>query len=234
VTRGGYSVPELLVALALSGLVTALAAGLLRSQSIVARNIAERARRAEALRAAAHILTTELRWLAASDLRTMQADSLALRAFRGSGVVCAAESDAVTIRYRGVRQPDVTKDSLVVLRDTIFEAVMPLNSTAATTEGCTHGADEQLLRIANVALRPGDAVAYFESGSYYLTSSALRYRLGAEGRQPITAELFDDRDTRFGALIGGFGQAILSTRLLPGMPRARSVVRLVPGASLPQ
>jgi hypothetical protein len=37
----------------------------------------------------------------------------------------------------------------------------------------------------------------FESGNYYLSSRALRYRIGAAGRQPLTPDLFDLNATHF-------------------------------------
>jgi hypothetical protein len=40
----------------------------------------------------------------------------------------------------------------------------------------------------------------FESGSYHLSSRALRYRIGAAGRQPLTAEALHLPGSRFTAL----------------------------------
>lgn len=228
--RAGYTLSELLVALALAGLVGSIAAALLQSQSGVARRTAERARRNEALRTASHVLTSELRWLNASDVRSLSSDSIALRAFRGSAVVCALAGSGALVRYRGVRLPDATKDSLLVLRDTVFEARAALLAAAPQQEGCSAGADQQLQHIAaSAALQVGDVLAFFESGSYYLSGNALRYRLGAEGRQPVTAELFDDRDTQFALLSGSYAQARLSTRSQANAPRLQAVIRLVLG-----
>jgi hypothetical protein len=47
------------------------------------------------------------------------------------------------------------------------------------------------------AIDMASVLLLFESGNYYLTAGALRYRLGAEGRQPVTTELFLPPFTRF-------------------------------------
>ena len=43
-----------------------------------------------------------------------------------------------------------------------------------------------------IAIIGGGAALVFESGTYYLSQRALRYRIGAEGRQPLTDELLRD------------------------------------------
>ena len=212
--RAGYTLPEVMAALALSGMVAVLAGSLLQSQARIARDTAERARRTEALRTASHVLTTELRWLTPdTDLRVLNSDSLTLRAFRGRGIVCAYDDLSALLRYTGLRSPDAAKDSVLVLRDTMYEAAVALQAAAPAAAGCITDASEQLQRVVvGIPLRVGDVLAFFESGTYYLTANALRYRLGAEGRQPITAELFDGRVTRFAPLVGSFAEAVLGTR----------------------
>ena len=50
-----------------------------------------------------------------------------------------------------------------------------------------------LATIAGVLLLvAGGAALVFESGTYYLSQRALRYRAGAEGRQPLTEEVMRD------------------------------------------
>jgi hypothetical protein len=45
------------------------------------------------------------------------------------------------------------------------------------------------VRLAGLQQTPA-VVLIFESGTYYLRDRALRYRIGSEGRQPITDERF--------------------------------------------
>jgi hypothetical protein len=62
--------------------------------------------------------------------------------------------------------------------------------------GSNDAGEVQRWRIEH-PVRAGDVLVLFESGTYYLSDGALRYRLGREGRQPLTAEWLDDRRSRF-------------------------------------
>jgi hypothetical protein len=121
-------------------------------------------------------------------------DSLPLRAFRGVGKVCANDSAAarLTVSYRGSRAPDTTKDSVLLLSSDGTSSVRALVGTGAAAASCPgpgvaaraswtldHGAP-----IGTVAAR------VFERGSYHIASSALRYRRGSSGRQPLTPEVW--------------------------------------------
>jgi hypothetical protein len=99
------------------------------------------------------------------------------------------------------------------------------------------------------AIDTASVLLLFESGAYYLTAGALRYRLGAEGRQPVTTELFLPPFTRFvaGSEAGfssrpgrGAGPALPHSRLLrcggsvtgalqnrPGVALAAAIVVLI-------
>ncbi len=129
-------------------------------------------------------------------------DSLRLRAFRGTGVVCAAGRSAneVVVAYRGDRLPDPAKDSLEVTTGEGVVHPLDLSGSPAAAVTCpgTDSAEVALRLTAAWAIPPGALfVRVFESGSYHLTGSALRYRVGSGGRQPLTPEVWVDGGTGF-------------------------------------
>jgi hypothetical protein len=193
---GGYALVELLTALTLGGLVMAAAAAVLRSQIRMARQTSARTLNHETIRIATQVLHAETRWLnAGRDVHGFAAESLALRALRGSGTVCQLLADGSTIvKFDGIRAPEPDKDSLLVLRDSITENVQELLFAEPVASGC--GDDSYRLRTAGV-LEPGDVILLFETGSYHLSERALRYRAGRAGRQPLTTESFDAARTFF-------------------------------------
>ena len=127
------------------------------------------------------------------------------------------------IRYRGLRHPDAAKDSVLIVRDTAFEAPAAVTS-AVPAESCGAVGEDSWLVGIDRPVRPGDLLIFFESGTYYLSGRALRYRLGAEGRQPVTPELMEDRRTRFDRHSGG-ASAWLTTR--PQRDLSSSTLRIV-------
>jgi prepilin-type N-terminal cleavage/methylation domain-containing protein len=199
--RGGFTLVELVVALALTGLLGGIVFSTLVAQLRLARVTASTAVENDAARTAATVVAGEVRRAAASDLRAIAADSLAIRTFRGLAIPCADDGTAIVVRYRGDRLPDVRKDSLLALNGAAARALALVDSRAAAAVPCTALAGEALLRW--VIERPdsleGELVAMlvFESGRYFLAGRALRYRVGAEGRQPLTAEVFGHPATRF-------------------------------------
>jgi hypothetical protein len=172
----------------------------MKSQAQLLRHTSERAATDESLRTARGILHAELRDISATDLHGVGFDSLALRVFRGFGIVCAVSDEGVVLRYRGLREPDPTKDSLLLIaqeRTTAFRLVTdrPL---------CVPRLGEQSFTIAPIDPLPdGSLVLLFESGTYHIANRALRYRRGTDGRQPLTDELFDDRRSGFRMEAGG-------------------------------
>lgn len=200
--RRGFSLAELVAALALTGLLAALLCGLLLTQLRLARHVATRAQEADAVRTARTVLDGEARRMTAADVRSVSTDSLALRAFRGAAVPCGSDGTALLARYRGDRLPDPGKDSLLVITAGAATAV-PLADARAAAGPCILRPGEQLLALR--AAVPADAAVLlvFESGSYFLAARALRYRLGAEGRQPLTAEAFLHPGTRFDGVNAG-------------------------------
>jgi hypothetical protein len=196
VVRGGYAAAEAVVVLALSALIAACLAAALLTQSRVVRAVSERVAYNDVSRVVLHVLPAELRWLdPARDIRAFSHDSIAARWVRASGTICAVQGSMVWLRLRGMRQPDDGKDSLLVIT-AADERVLPLNTTASDDTRCHAGDGERIYRTTMNAPPAGAVVLIFESGTYYVTQHALRYRIGGEGRQPLTAELLRDAGTR--------------------------------------
>jgi prepilin-type N-terminal cleavage/methylation domain-containing protein len=218
--RPGFSLLELLVALTLGGLVLSAATATLLSQTRLARVTAAQAQRNEVLRVAAQVLSTETRWLnAARDVRAWSSDSLSLRAFRASGTVCHVQQDGSALASLvTLRAPDADKDSLLILRDSSIELAAQLLSAAPATAPC--GTARTFSLRTSEQLHSGDVVLLFESGNYYLADRALRYRLGGEGRQPLTEEAFVAARTHF---LPGLGGGAAELRMAGAPPSEESM-----------
>lgn len=185
--RRGMTLVECMIALVLASLVGAAVMSVLATQNRLLRSLTDRSADADALRLTAGVLREEIRWIDPTrDIRSISDDSIALRAFRGGGRVCAGAVDMVTVAYAGVRLPDADKDS-VLLRTAAGEEARAIRDVV---EAPCDGEPGLRLRLDSVAPIPAAYALVFESGSYFLQNRALRYRLGAEGRQPLTDERF--------------------------------------------
>ena len=193
--RPGTALLELMTALALLALLSAACAVLIHSQSMLVHSISERTDADETLRTTRLLMRDEFQDLTRADVRAIATDSFAARVYRAWGIVCAVDSSLVILRYRGIRQPEADKDSLLVLgaeRAVAFtEAALPERTCEALPR------EEQVALRTERQLRNGAVVLLFESGAYHLATRALRYRRGLEGRQPITDELIEDRASQF-------------------------------------
>jgi hypothetical protein len=58
-------------------------------------------------------------------------------------------------------------------------------------------------------------VRLFERGSYHLSGSALRYRRGGSGRQPLTPEIWSMPATRWVESAERIGFAYVPSRIAP-------------------
>ena len=185
--RAGFTLMESLVALALAGLVSCAVAGVLTAQARVVRALTDQAADADAQRVTAAVLRAELRLLVPEvDVRSVMGDSIAVRLHRGTGIVCAVAGDRLLLQYSGDRLPAPAKDSGLV-RTAAGETAHAI--VAAEPSSCA-GMPALALRLAGLPPAAAVAVLIFESGTYFLRDRALRYRLGAAGRQPITDERF--------------------------------------------
>ena len=180
---------ECLVALVLASLVSAAVVSVMATQSRLLRSLASGSADAEAARTAVGILGEELRWVdPLRDVRAIGGDSVILRVFRGGGRVCHVADDAVTVMYAGTRRPDASKDSVLLYTAAGESAYVLRDVTEATC-----GVDPALRLRTGMPAPPSAYALVFESGSYFVRDRALRYRLGREGRQPLTDERFATR-----------------------------------------
>ena len=191
--RRGLSLPEVLVALVLGLFIGLLALQSLSRLESARKRLAARTDALVASRVSRHVLRRELRHGLDGTDWSVSADSLALRAFRGAAVVCGSEPpDGVLVSFTGDRAPDPSKDSVLLLKSEGRGEVRALRGVEAATGPCAGpDATGAALWRLDAAAPPGTVVArLFERGVYHLSGSALRYRRGASGRQPLTPEVW--------------------------------------------
>ncbi len=184
-----------MVVLAVFAIIVAGATATFVAGSKLEREAADRAEILATRSTAAAILSWEVRTTdTGRDGFHADSDSLSQRIFRGRAIVCSADSTRANVRYAGLRMPDPSKDSLLVLAGRGPERAMQLSAAAAGGTACHARPGETLLILEpGAGLTTGDIALLFERGSYHLASGALRYRRGAGGRQPLTSTaLFDD------------------------------------------
>jgi len=192
--RRGFILPEVMTALVLTGIVAGALFAMVRTQVRLVSAGIERTSRADALRVASLVIGAETRAAAPADIHGIGPDSLAVRIFRGTGIVCAHENDVTHMRYRGFRQPDPVKDS-VLIADT--DEVISVSGYGSMGRPCGTGEVSLGLRLGGAPQRVGTVLLVFETGTYHFSTRALRFRRGNEGRQPITDEMLDDAHTGF-------------------------------------
>lgn len=204
-SRRGVGLVEMIASITIAGLIAALATALIVGQARLASSGALRVETLDAMRTTALLLPLETRSLAAADMHGIAGDSAAHRVFRGLGIVCDVQGGRSTIRYRGWRDIDATKDSvLIVTRGP--EVARSIVSAASSVASCVTIAGETRIdiRLSADTLRAGEVVLVFEAGAYHLATGALRYRAPGGTRQPLTADVLAGR---------GFGLAL---RAAPG------------------
>jgi hypothetical protein len=184
-----------------------------------------------ALRVGRHVLRREARhgvmgadWEAAGD-------SLSIRAFRGVALVCESDSASASlvVSFVGDRQPDPSKDSVLVVTADGQRSIHALLRAVAAPGACSRLEPEGAAAWQLDAPAPTGAVAgkLFERGSYHLSGSALRYRRGAGGRQPLTPEVWSPA-TRWAVDENRVGVELVPLDTLAGPPW-RGLVAVVGG-----
>ena len=194
-TRSGAALLELIVAAMLSTIVLGAAVLILQTQGAVGRMITTRSERNDAMRSAFAILRAEFRDHTTADIRAVGRDSIAARVFRGLATVCGFSMPDVFVTYSGLRLPDPAKDSALHVGP---ETVVAIASVRPDTSACGARPGNQVLAVRWTATpRVGENWLIFESGSYHLSTHALRYRQAAGTRQPVTTEVLDDGRSSF-------------------------------------
>jgi hypothetical protein len=184
---GASSVAELLLVAWLFALVLGGVARFAHSQNRLAALQRDRLRVEEALRTGKLVLSGELRFQTPGDVAA-HGDSLRIRAFRGGGEVCGVDAGgALHVRYRGMRQPEPDKDSLLVVTRVSVEPARLVSWSRSMV--CAGGLQLSL----EAPTDPGAAyLLLYETGAYSLAAGAIRYRRGGGGRQPLTEAIFRD------------------------------------------
>jgi hypothetical protein len=201
--RVGSSLLEAMAVMTLSAIVMAVIAGVCAAQLRLARVTAEQAVATEAVRTVTSVLSGEARRMMAADVSADSDDSLAIRAFRGTGLPCGTTTTGVLVRYVGDRVPDPAKDSILIL-GALPEFGTPLFDSAPAAGTCSSLPGEAVLEWrTGGTVPPGSVLLLFESGSYHLSTRALRYRIGPGGRQPLTTEALRHPFTRFTGVTTG-------------------------------
>jgi len=206
--RSGFSAPEALVAFLLCLFVVHVGLTTLGRMRAVERRLADRTDALVAMRVARHALRRELGFGRGGFDWMQDGDSITLRAFRGVALVCpgAAAADELIVRFAGDRGPDPEKDSVVVVAPDGRSVVRRLVAVRAAPAPCASAPSPELaIWQLDAPLSEGAVVArLFERGSYHLAGSALRYRRGLSGRQPLTPEVWSPATewTRTGARVG--------------------------------
>lgn len=183
---GAASLAELILVSWLFGFVLIAASAVLAHQRRLASGQRDLVRLQEARRTAGLILGTETRWLGPSDLLSHDPVVLAVRAVRGSGRLCRGGEGWVVVDYQGVREPDPSKDSMLVVHDG-GETRLPVTSVGSA-DAC--GDRPTRIEIGGRDPPGGGLALVFESGRYHAAAGALRYERGLGGRQPLTEALF--------------------------------------------
>jgi len=213
---------ELLVTLTLGAILALSLTAVLLTQLRMARVSTARAAVADAVRLVLHVLPAELRFSsAAADLHGVGGDSIAGRFPRLSGAACGAAPGRLWARLEGMREPDPQKDSLLIISGE-GEAAFVVSDAVPEPGPCPMTGPGTNYRLDTVGSPAGTgAVLVFESGSYYLRDRAFRYRLGREGRQPLTEEAFQDQGSHLRLRVDS-AQARLDITVAPVLAAGQS------------
>ena len=216
--RCGITVVEVLLSLLLGLAVISLALRALTHQHTIASRLRSEMDLLSARRLAAIVIGKELRaGVRGRDWIVPAADSLALRAFRGWGPVCASGSEPgrIVVAYHGERAANPAKDSVLILTaDGWHQADLTGRSSEAGSCGTDLGGDSEAWTI-DPPVTGALLARVFERGSYHVSGGALRYRRGLGGRQPLTPDVFDDDRSTVGA---GVDRVVLRL-VADGIPR---------------
>ena len=216
--RGGFTIIEVLVGFVLTALLLQVSWGAVAASRRAATRLLERSEGLETERIGWHVLLAEVS--AGVPLRDWSVEGsavLPLRVFRGMGELCQGQGTPSEgwVRYGGMRLPEPEKDSLLLLDAGGAWHPVRLVGRAPSGSTCPSWPGEEVEHWSWEPPVPGALLGrVFERGSYHLENGALRYRLGAAGRQPLTPERLDDRASAF--LQPGPGGLDLQLRIRAG------------------
>ena len=211
----GFAVTETVVAGTLCLLIIQVAWWVIAVQGRAAIRIIDEARILDENRLIHHLLVNEVGHGQAKTDWNVDADALALRAFRGVGFACRTQpDDGWGVATSGYRLPDPDKDSLLVFsEDTGWQVSRLVGVAGAGSLDCQGVPGFSTAVWSLDPPRPGAlAGVYFERGQYRFSNGAFRYRVGASGWQPLTSMgIADDSATLVSAGAGGVAARIMWT-----------------------
>lgn len=218
----GWSLPEVVAALLLTGLLALAAAGAVEGHRRVLDRLVASAVEDEAVRVVRGVLRDELRG-GGVVVAEAGGDSLPLRAYRAGARVCGpAAGSQWRVESWGLRRGDPEKDSVEILGADGRRRTARLVRVWGPPAPCALSGGE-IWRIDPPQDVPPVLLLAFERGGYHLAAGALRYRRGAGGRQPLTPELFHREASGLEILSGE-----LRLRLVPAGDEGRERVVRVP------
>lgn len=224
--RSGFTLVELLIVLVLFLIVSGATFSLLTNTQRVSRAQAERADMQSNMRAGALIVPAELRAIGydmdvgltgnpagtiMSDILGMAADSIAFRAQRSSGIICAMAADSYVIDtagfYTGYRDPVAVRDTLMVYGemdpsvsadDAWFRKpiVAKLTGTCDAQYGSRTG-----MALTTLDPVPGDSITL---GAPFHTFEVMSYKLlqGGDNRWYLNARSESTSGAAYQPMIG--------------------------------
>lgn len=202
----GVTLVELLVATLLVFLIAGSMATIVSTQNRASLWVRDESEGMETVRTVRVVLGAELRHgLEGRDWWATGGDTVTVRAFRGMAEVCSlgAEPTEFVVLYRGIRQPNPDKDSVLVLSQEGRWETRGLERIEMQEGGCPGVHEESQKWTLDRAVGRAVFVRIFERGSYHLADGAFRYRSGLGGRQPLTPQHIDDARSHLGASEGG-------------------------------
>ena len=175
------------------------------------------------LRTVRHVLRRELGHADPGRDWSVAGDSLSIRAFRGTGLVCPElpSSTGSVVAYRGERAPDPSKDSVEVTYSNGLVRHSDLTWVGSATGSCGTPDPSEVASLWRTDPPFGEGAVLarvFERGSYHLSGAALRYRRGGGGRQPLTPASWSDADTGWRVAGGRVAVELVPRTLAGGRP----------------
>ena len=210
--RGGTLI-EAIVTLVLGLLLVQMSLGALARGHTLHQGLLERADALKTVRIVRWVLRAELsKGHPGEDWMVHDADSIVLRAYRGVAFPCLITTGRLDVTYRGGRDPDPEKDSVLLVYESgetdvrALERWGPGASCSWRLGVSPSGWSAQQWAVEGVLDSGLVAVRLFESGSSHIADGALRYRRGRGGRQPLTSNALSTPES--GIRTGGAGLGV--------------------------
>lgn len=187
--RGGFTLPELVIALVLFAVVATAATRVMRTHQRFLRGAAELGEMRSQLRQAVHVLPSELRWIAPADgdVYEWSTSAVKFRASLGASVVCRKTSEFVI-----VVPPRVSDSGDLRGMTTWLVMPQPGDSILVHDEGDMGAFDDTWRAYEIAAVGPADDVEGCEPTSgfdTYVPGASRPVRLGVPNESPLSPSI---------------------------------------------